>query len=307
MDCSIENIWRTWKKYSLGKKKSNQLLSFQENLETNLFNLSERLASGVYQHGAYRTFRVTDNKLRIISVASIEDRIVHRLIYDYLVLVYDKHFDFDVWSCRKKKGLIAGVRRAQYLVQQNEGGYFWRSGVRRYFESIDKAMLYGIIKMKIKDKQVLWLIKVVLKSFSPGISIGNLTSQIFANIYLNEFDRFVRNQIKPRAYIRYGDDFVIFDCEQRIQAIKVLAKLFLEKFLHLSENQKNDYVGKLTQGVKFLGCRIYSDQIVLNKRNQKRIFRRMNQKNVSSYYGLIKQFGNTQLKRKLAWGFLKHT
>lgn len=307
IDFSLENIWLTWEKYKRGKHKSSELLDFQQNLEANLLKLSEKLRSGRYGHGIYRKFRVTDNKPRIISVAGIQDRIVHRLIYDYLVVIYDHTFDYDIWSCRKNKGLVAAISRTRCFAKKYENIYFWRSDVRRFFESINRGHLLGIVKSKLKDEKAIWLIGEVVGSFTQGISIGNLTSQIFANIYLNEFDRFVRNNLRPKAYLRYGDDFIVFDSRGRIQALKNMAEFFLNTFLCLKINGKSDYIGKITLGIKFLGCRIYPDRTILNKRNQKRIFRKLNPKNSASYYGLIKQFGNKELKKKLDWELLKHT
>jgi len=244
----------------------------------------------------------------VLGGAKSEEAIVHRLIYEYLVGIFDRKFDFDVWSCRKEKGLIGAIQRCHNLEKKYSHKVFWRADVSKFFESVDKEKLFSTIAKQIQDKKALWLIHEIIFSFKKGISIGNLTSQIFANIYLNEFDRFVRNSLKPPGYLRYGDDFVIFeDNFKKLDSHKILAESFL--FAHLKPNvhQKNNFVGKVSQRIKFLGCRITPREISLNSRNKKRLFHRLNYKNISSYFGLVQKFGDKELKKKFAWKLFDHT
>lgn len=120
--------------------------------------------------------------------------------------------------------------------------------------------------------------------------IGNLTSQIFSNIYLNEFDRYVKHNLKPLAYLRYGDDFVIFDKDfESLQLKRELAESFLSNILRIDLHSKNNIIVKAKHGIKFLGTVIYPTGRRLNKRSRKRIKQRLNDRNISSYFGLIKQ------------------
>lgn len=118
IDLSLKNIWRSWFEFRKGKRATYELDTFQYYLEKNLFELFENLNDGTYRHGGYRMFTVCDNKKREISVASIRDRVVHRLIYDFLEKIYDKTFIFDAWSCRKEKGLLGAIERANGFLKR---------------------------------------------------------------------------------------------------------------------------------------------------------------------------------------------
>ena len=155
----------------------------------------------------------------------------------------------------------------------------------------------------------MYAINEIISSFNfetkTGIPLGNLSSQIFANIYLNEFDRYIRHVLKPNAYLRYGDDFIIImDNRENLELVKKKAINFLSNDLKL-EVKENGIVLKVKQGLKFLGMIITPNQIVLSKRNVKRIFYRLNLKNISSYYGLIDQFVTKDLKRRFKWKTLE--
>ncbi len=271
-------------------------------------SLAGDLASGKYMHGKYTNFLVEDNKRRLISVATIRDRVIHRLVYEYLVSLFDHTFDFGVWSCRNCKGLVGAVHYCNQLTQKYPNAYVWRADIRKFFDNVDSVKLFAIIKQRVSDPKALWIIQKILASYSPGISIGNLTSQIFANIYLNEFDRFVRHTLRPLGYLRYGDDFVVFaNNKVQLEIIVSAATGFLNQKLSLELNRNNHFFGKARSGIMFLGCIIMPDEIMLNRRNKRRIFRRLNSKNISSYHGLLRQFGDKELQRRLAWQLLKYT
>ncbi len=286
IDLSLENIWQVWRQFRKGKKFGDELDEFFYYLERNLFKLQIDLNVGTYRHGGYKKFIVSDNKRREVSVATVRDRFVHRLIYDYLVGIYDKTFIHDVWSCREGKGLNAAWERCSYLMQS--GDYVWKGDVKKFFDSVDRDVLYAILRHRIKDEKTLNLLREVIYSYPAGMPIGNLTSQIFANIYLNELDRFVKYEIKPKAYMRYGDDFLIFmDDVSGLIACRVLVKNFLHDFLGLNLNPKSDFILKPSSGLRFLGKVFYGNgNSVLNGRNLRRIEIRMNLSNYSSYHAL---------------------
>ena len=141
------------------------LHDFQFNLEKNLFKLQSDLKKGTYCHGGYRKFTVCDNKKREISCACIRDRVVHRLIYDYLVPIFDKTFVYDVWSCRKEKGLLACIERAQEFLRKNPHSFVWRADIKRFFDSVDQKALMKLIKRKVSDQKALCLIKEIIFSY----------------------------------------------------------------------------------------------------------------------------------------------
>ena len=187
------------------------------------------LNTGRYRHGGYDHKIVNEKKRRDIAVAGVRDRVVHRLFYDYLVPIVDRRFDFDVWSCRPGKGLQQALRRTQQLTDRYANGWVWRGDVEKFFDHVNHQVLHDCLDGLIINRQALEILDTVIMSYATcpfeplgssdrfkgvGIPIGNLTSQIFANIYLHEFDRYVRHELRPSGYVRYGDDFVLF-CASR--------------------------------------------------------------------------------------------
>jgi len=303
INLSLANIWKSWYDFKKGKNKTSELECFTYFLENNLYSLFNDLNNSNYKHGDYKKFVVCDNKRREISVASIRDRVVHRLVYNFLTEVYDKKFIFDLWSNRKNKGLVGAIKRTSYLSQKYKNSFIWRADIKKFFDNVNQAILIKILKLKINQETDLNILKEIISSYSSsrwgaiGLPIGNLTSQIFSNIYLNEFDRFIKHTIKPLAYLRYGDDFIIFSKNSQVLTnIRQKSIIFLEKKLNLKINDKNDVMIRVDKGIRFLGVIIYPYRLKLNKRNQQRVFRQLNLNNYQSYYGLIKQFQPKTIK-----------
>ncbi len=319
IDLSLANIWQNWFKFKIGKRKTKELDYFSYNLEQNLCDLFFDLNNDRYRHGGYQKFIVTDNKRREIKVASIRDRVVHRLLYEYLHEIYDKTFIYDVWSCRKGKGLLGAIERTQKFLLKYRNNFVWRADIKKFFNNIGQPTLLKILSLKIKDDRAMKILKEVIASYSVpirereskcassnGIPIGNLTSQIFANIYLNELDRFAKHVIKPQAYLRYGDDFIIIS-ENLDQLKKERNKIveFLKEKLGLEINAKNDIMVKARQGLKFLGDWIYPQGRKLSDKNWRRAKEKMSLKNISSYKGLIKQHCRGKRVREYNWIILE--
>ena len=146
IDVSVPDLWYAWRRFRKGKRRSAELEDFTYHLEQHLFRLAEDLDTGSYRHGGYRIFYVTDNKKRRIAVASIRDRIVHRLLYEYLVPVYDPTFISDVWSCRKGKGLLGAIERTQQLLHRHPQSIVWRADVVKFFDNVDRDVLLVCFK-----------------------------------------------------------------------------------------------------------------------------------------------------------------
>lgn len=174
IDVSIANLWACWHKFYRGKRRTKELELFRYYLEGNLWRLQNELMSGKYVHGGYRQFIVTDNKRRSISVASIRDRVVHRLLYEYLVPIYDKTFIFDAWSCRKKKGLTGAIERAQSFLHRYPDSLVWRADIKKFFDSVDQHTLLTILCRKISDPMALCLLDEVVRSYAI---INNATNR----------------------------------------------------------------------------------------------------------------------------------
>ena len=164
----LKDIWKAWFAFRKGKRMSEGMHEFQYSLESNLFELFQDLNNGVYTHGPYRQFVVCDNKRREISVSSVRDRVVHRLLYDYLVPIWDKTFIYDAWSCRKGKGLLGAIERTQSFLRSFPQAYVWRADIKKFFDSVNHEVLLKILARRTKDASAMGLAKKVIKSFTTG-------------------------------------------------------------------------------------------------------------------------------------------
>jgi RNA-directed DNA polymerase len=286
------------------------LIFFNIIIENELFGLYKDLNRNTYKHGGYRKFIVTDNKTREISVASVRDRVVHRFIYDYLTEIFDKTFIFDAWSCRKGKGLIGCINRAQGFIGKYSDDFVWRGDIRKFFDNVDHSILFEILKRKIRDEKALSLFKEVIDSFEVelerGIPIGNLTSQIFSNIYLNELDRFIKHELRVKCYLRYGDDFIVFSRDKDLlNRIRKRVINFVESKLKLKLHAKNNLIVRTKHGLRFLGVILYPNGRKLSKRNKIRIRQRLNSRNASSYWGIVLHHSTTKKIKNFQWDLLK--
>lgn len=294
-----------------GKKSTQEIDTFCYFLEENLLRLRQDLINGTYQHSGYKSFRITDTKRRDISVACIRDRIVHRLLYDYLVSVFDKNFIYDAWSCRKDKGLLAAITRTQQLLKKHKNGFVWRSDITKFFDSIDHKILKTVIRRKVKDQKALQIIDTIinsyfLKTLGTGIPIGNLTSQIFTNIYLHELDFYILHTIKPLVYVRYGDDFLLIAQDlDYLKYCKEHLTVFIDQQLKLTVHAKNNIIVPAQASVHFLGCDIYPSGRRLRKRMYNRIKQRLNFTNNSSYRALIVKHGKNKMIKWLDWSMME--
>ena len=192
--------------------------------------------------------------------------------------------------------------------------WVWKCDVKKFFDSVDQKTLLKILSFRIKDSTTFNLLKEIIFSYTAvsgsvpqvaqkiGMPIGNLTSQIFANIYLNELDRFVKHTLKVKAYLRYGDDFIVLENNlERLKSFRFQTVNFLNNELKLQINPKCDRINKPGHGLKYLGVKFWPSEITLNKRNVARIKERLATNNISSYSGLIKQHGNAKLTKEFNW------
>jgi retron-type reverse transcriptase len=301
LSTSYDELYQAWQRFRKGKRPSRTIDEFAYHLEINLRQLSDELTNKTYSHGGYQKVVLQEKKRRDLAVAHVRDRVVHRLLYNYLVDAYDKSFDPDVWSCRVGKGLHKCLDRTQQLLRQYPHSYIWRADITKFFDSVDHERMMACLTRKLGSADpAVWLSAEIIKSYNlngAGIPIGNLTSQIFANIYLHEFDRYVRHDLKPQAYLRYGDDFLLF-LPTRHQAYTTShqATNFLQSDLNLTINPKNHVIIAATDGLKFLGQTVTAEAAVVDKHTTKRALERINWHNVSSYRSLpLAQTAKNQL------------
>jgi len=207
---SIENLYEATRNAVRSKRDREDIAEFLLNLESNIENLNQDLCNHNYKHGKYRLFSIIDPKPRIISKASIRDRVVHHAVHDMIYPAIDKSFIYDSYSCRIGKGTHRAIMRVQKWSRTYK--YAIHLDIVQYFNSIDRGVLKTLLTKWIKDKDVLWLLNEIIDSSSQidkyrkcGLPLGNLTSQFFANIYLNELDQFVKHTLRIKPYVRYMD------------------------------------------------------------------------------------------------------
>jgi retron-type reverse transcriptase len=304
---SIENLLEAWKEFLRGKRGKVDVQEFSLQLMDNIFSLHNDLANYSYRHGGYQAFNISDPKPRNIHKASVRDRLLHHAIYRKLYPFFDKTFIADSFSCRISKGTHKAVnefRSVAYGVSKNNTKTCWvlKCDIRKFFASIDHKILMKILEQYISDKNILWLLEKVIGSFhstKPGIGLplGNLTSQLFVNIYMDEFDQFVKHKLKAKYYIRYADDFtVLSDNKNWLEELIIPIQNFLKSRLNLELHPEKIFIKTLASGVDFLGWVNFTDHRILRTATKRRMFKRIKQKTTSetlnSYLGLLKH-GNT--------------
>jgi retron-type reverse transcriptase len=264
---SLENMFVCWTEFKRGKRKKKDIQKFERFLEDNIFQLHEELISFQYHHGSYEQFRVSDPKQRLISRASVKDRLVHHMVYVALTKIFDPKLIFHSLSCRKKKGVHKGIFLLEKMIRKaskNGSGdcLALKMDIFRFFDSINHGILKRMIRRKISDEKLLRLIDLIIDSFhhssgifgKVGLPLGNVTSQLFANIYLNDLDNFIKQNLKLKFYLRYCDDFVILlkSPRYRLEFIERI-DYFLKTSLHLTLHPRKISVSTLSKGIDFVG------------------------------------------------------
>ncbi len=306
---SVENLLAAWGEFLKGKRSKSDVQEFQYFLSDHVLRLHAELRDKTYCHGGYKAFNISDPKPRNIHKASVRDRLLHHAIYRILYPFFDRLFISDSYSCREGKGTHKALDRFRafgYKVSQNHTRTCWvlKCDIRKFFASIDQEILMRILKKHIFDEDIFWLLGRVIGSFasaapSKGLPLGNLTSQLFVNIYMNEFDQFMKHTLKARYYIRYADDFVLLsrnktELEQRLLQMEH----FLSDHLKLNMHPDKVFIKTFASGVDFLGWVHFSDHRVLRTATKKRMLRNLNSKDMTpettqSHLGLLSH-GNAQ-------------
>ncbi len=322
---SLENLLLAWQEFRRGKRQKLDVCQFEYNLEDNIFQLHQELKTKSYHHSYYTSFYVKDPKLRHIHKACVKDRLLHHAVFRILYPIFDKTFIFDSYSCRIGKGTHRAVNRLQEFfgkISRNNTGecFLLKCDIKKFFDTIDQNILITLIKKKLRNKNALWLIGEIIKSFSisPGKSLplGNVTSQLFANIYLNQLDQFMKHRLKIKHYIRYCDDFVILDKNQEhLEKLIPLIHSFLNEKLKLSLHPDKIEIRKYRQGIDFLGYVSFPCYRILRTKTKrgmfKKIFRKLEglqrgqtskesfNQSVQSYFGVLSHCNSYVLKQKI--------
>jgi RNA-directed DNA polymerase len=275
----------------------------------NILGLHRDLKNKTYSHGGYYAFKISDPKPRDIHKATVCDRLLHHAIYRVLYPFFDKTFIADSYSCRIEKGTHRAMNRFRdfaHKESRNHTRTCWvlKCDIRKFFASIDQQTLANILNKNIQDEDVLWLLGRVINNFhsttqGKGLPLGNLTSQLLVNIYMNEFDQFVKHQLKAKYYIRYADDFVILS-RNRKQLENMLPRIngFLKSELQLTLHPNKVSISTVASGIDFLGWVHFPDHRVLRTSTKRRMLKRVrgleeDNATVQSYLGMLKS-GNTK-------------
>ncbi len=297
---SFENLLLASKKAQKGKRFKESTALFNLNLEKELLQIQKELKDMTYSHGGYCDFFIYDPKRRLISAAPYRDRVVHHALCNIIEPLFDKTFIYDTYACRTRKGAHVAVKR--YSDYAGKNTFVLKCDIQKYFQSIDHEILLNMISRKIRCEQTRWLIRKIISSrhdetyafyfpgdslFTPclrkrGIPIGNLTSQFFANVYLNEFDHYLKETLGCKYYIRYVDDFVVLhNSKDFLHDVKKGIEEYLET-LRLRLHSRKCRMYRVHDGITFLGYRVFPTHRLLKKDNALRARRRL--KKLSSQY-----------------------
>ena len=269
------NIVNGYNEFLKGKRKKKDVIRFGKEKRENLEKLRLSLINKTYNPGNYSQFIVNDPKTRIIHKANVEDRIIHHIVSSFLEEIFDNTFIEHSYSCRKDKGTHRGVLGLQKMAikeSHNNTKTCWilKCDISKFFASVNHKILIKILSRKIKDNEFMDLLVMIINSFysdktkdlsdKKGIPLGNLTSQFFSNIYLNELDQFVKHSLKVKYYLRYADDFAFISTDRNyLLSLIPSIRLFLEKELDLELHPKKVILGKFSNGIDFLGYIVFPD------------------------------------------------
>lgn len=337
---SWENLLNAYFMAADGKWDREEVAIFTAHLEENLISIQNELIWRTYEVGRYREFYVYEPKKRLIMALRFRDRVVQWAIYLQLNPLFDKQFIYHSYGCRVGKGTTRAADRLQYWMRavdrKPEGWYYLKLDISKYFYRVNHEVLMNILANKIDDEGILWLMNAIIncehtpfglprgmnpdsvskeeRLFDVGMPIGNLTSQLLANICLNELDQYVKHELKMHYYIRYMDDMIVLHPDKKqLAAIKECIELFLNEQLHLDLNNKTT-INKVKNGIEFVGFTIFPTHRKLKKKSLRKMKARLKyvakeyaqglksfdeiNPTVQSYYGLMKHFNSYGLRCK---------
>ncbi len=298
------NLYYAFRDAARRKRSRPDVAEFEFDLEENLFKLQEELETHTYAPGGYRSFHITQPKWRKVSAAPFRDRVAHHALCRVIEPIFERRFVHDSYACRMGRGTHRALDRCQHLARRYP--YVLQCDIRKFFPSIDNTILRSLIARLIPDAGVLWLVDQILESGAGvlaseyemvwfpgddlmaavrprGLPIGNLTSQFWANVYLNELDQFVKRELRCHAYLRYVDDFLLF-AEGKLSLHrwrKEIVEFLVTLRLKLHERRAQVY--PVETGIPFLGFRVYPDRRRLKPANGY-AFRRRLRKLIADYH-----------------------
>ncbi len=279
---AFDNLYRAYIDARRGKRYQAEVLKFTVDLEDNLLSLYQELQEETYTTGEYHYFTVYEPKKREVAALPFRDRVVHHAIHNILEPIFDRGFIYHSYACREGKGTHAGADQVTHWLREihRKHGrvYVFKADIKSYFASIDHAVLIDILKRKIRCQRTMALLRDIIYSAGnngKGIPIGNLTSQLFANVYLNELDQYVKHQLRLHYYLRYMDDFIVLHhTKKSLRHWRYQVETYLADRLKIQLNNRT-VIFQEKRGVDFLGYRIWRTHRLLRKCSVKRMKRRL--------------------------------
>jgi retron-type reverse transcriptase len=300
----LEQLFRSYARVRLGKRDRPVTLLYDFKREDNICLLQYLLKSNKYVPKPYVYFVITDPKKRHIAAPNFRDRIVHRSLVNVIEPILEKEFIYDSYACRKGKGTHFGLGRVKRFLMSarcqngaNTPLYFLKCDIRKYFQSVSWDVLISLLRQKITDPALMHLIETIITNHKvyrvkgklaslpeqvvsvqerTGIPIGNLTSQLFANVYLNELDQYVKHILKEKWYARYMDDFLIIHPDkEHLKKVRDSIGVFLQEKLALTLHPEKVFIQNVSFGVPFVGYLIYHDHVLIRAKTVERFQRRM--------------------------------
>lgn len=342
-----DNLYRAYLNARLCKRYRYDVLQFTAHLEDNLSAIQEELINGTYKLGRYREFYIYEPKQRLIMAQPFKDRVVQWAIYQILHPAFAKGYISDFYACIQGRGTHKAVERLQYwlkLVSRKQNPYYYlKLDISKYFYRIDHEVLLSILERRIRDKKMIDLLSITIKSNetnfglpagkSPGevckserlcdkgMPVGNLSSQMFANLYLNELDQYCKHTLRIHYYVRYMDDVIILaDNKKQLHEWKQLINDFLQSKLKLDLNNKT-CIRPVTLGIEFCGYKTWATHIKLRKSTALKMKRRLKliqvqyasgaitldraMQTVNSYMGILKHCDSYALRMAIFGGYDK--
>ena len=328
---SAERLFAAWFLFRKGKRSRKDVQLFERHLEQNVFKLHRELRVKKYQHDPYHSFFIHDPKIRHIRKACVRDRLVHQSIYTTLTEIFEPKLIHHLYSCRLGKGTHKAVnelKKMTWKVSQNHTRPCWglKCDVRKFYDTVDHEILKQLISEVVLDEEARWLINTIIDSYhfegtpGKGMPIGNLTSQIFTNIYLNAFDQYAKKALKVGFYLRFADDMLFLSEDKSfLENLIPHIESFLGSQLKLRLHPKKIILRPLTQGIDFLGYVTLPYHRVLRTKTERRMKRKLNEKlnlyfdgeldsdsyrqTMNSYLGILSHADAFQLQQKVKMNF----
>ena len=298
MTFSEENLYAAYLNARKGKRGKRACFEFEVNIGGNIKALHDELFAEVYTPRPYHKFTVREPKPRLIRAPAFRDTVVQHAIYRAIYPIFNRCFISASFACRKGLGTHKASDYAQQALRQFDGElYTLKLDIRKFFYSIDRDILQRLIERKIKDGRFVGTMMMFAEMDAPvGIPIGNLLSQIYALIYLDPLDHFIKRDLKIRRYVRYVDDFILFGLTRR-QCIECKEKIlkFLDEKLRLGFSKS--IIQKVRKGVNFVGYRTWRGRRFIRKYSLHKFNRKVKRQKLQSVVSLLGHARRTQSLR----------